>query len=136
METHLKYFSKLIDGKMSLCSRDIRLGDEITWTGAGTNAGETPFGYKMKHDTPLTFGKMHQNWIKVIGEISPEAVWVTEGMEFNENQVIKGYKGWSINGVPGWHSEKEFREFTTYLPGIQLINPICKIECPTCKTFH
>lgn len=65
-----------------LCSREIQVGDEITWIGTG-GSPQTPFGTKMKHDTPLTSGIMHENWIKVIGEISPEATWVKEGDEFD-----------------------------------------------------
>jgi hypothetical protein len=53
----------------------------------------------------------NHNWFKVIGEISSEATWVTEGMEFNESEVMEVYSR-EIGRV-------EYQ-----------------IKCPTCGRFH
>jgi hypothetical protein len=65
--------------KLFLCSRDVQVGDEVTCI----DPSSINFGKKAKH---FEFGDT-VNWVNVIGEISPEATWVTEGMEFDENEL-------------------------------------------------
>jgi len=48
--------------------------------------------------------------VKVIGEISPNAIWVTEGMEFDEDDIEI-------------HLSKDLKITIA-------------IKCPTCKQFH
>jgi hypothetical protein len=87
--------------KLFLCSRDIQVGDEVkilneSWEGI----------YKAGMDTEYMF--------KVIGEVSPEAVWVKEGMEFEEDAV---QQWWAPEDANTDHY-------------------VMKIQCPNCKTFH
>jgi hypothetical protein len=59
--------------KLSLCSRDIQVGDRIYYDGMyWDNASKS-----MIESAPF-------ETVKVIGEISPDATWVKEGDEFDE----------------------------------------------------
>lgn len=94
--------------KPFLCSRDIQVGDKYL----------TPPDFKERicEDNSYDFS----NCFKVIGEISPDAIWVKEGDEFEENQI------------EGSH---EINTPTRYLYNRDKI--LCyKIKCPTCGTFH
>lgn len=92
--------------KLFLCSRDIQVGDKV-------------YHDYMKHilggksevvdDEDLEFLKTHDAH-KVIGPISPQAVWVKEGDEFDEED---------------WDDSEDL-----------LGNSMIHIKCPTCKTFH
>lgn len=66
--------------KLFLCSRDIQVGDELTHIRTGLK-------------TKKQLGKsLSGEWIKVIGEISPDALaYVKEGDEFDENEIKYGY---------------------------------------------
>lgn len=102
-------------GKLFLCSRDIQVGDTVHYK----------YDHSLKwtvdkvFDTTFRSGSMESplNVVyKVIGEISPEAVWIKEGDEFDEEDIY--YNSLKIIRVKGYcHS------------------PI-KIKCPTCKKFH
>jgi hypothetical protein len=62
--------------KLFLCSRDIKVGDKYL----------TAPDYSKERtceDTSYSF----DNCLKIIGEISPEATWVKDGDEFDENEV-------------------------------------------------
>lgn len=69
-----------------------------------------------------------QAYIKVIGQISPNAIWVTEGMKFDKDELM-----WSIFDDYGldeidrcnFNELKEPSEFDKII-----------IRCPTCKIFH
>lgn len=61
--------------KLFLCSRDIQVGDEVT---------SYISGKKIKANL---FPHTHPHFVKVIGEISPDATWVKEGQEFSEEEV-------------------------------------------------
>ncbi|HVY01658.1 MAG TPA: hypothetical protein VHA12_02755, partial [Candidatus Nanoarchaeia archaeon] len=74
--------------KLYLCSRDIKEGDEMTWIGTENQEFMTKFGTKTKYEESVAFLDIHPNWVKVIGEISPESLsWVKEGMEFDEDEA-------------------------------------------------
>lgn len=67
---------------------------------------------------------------KKIGEISPDAIWVNEGMEFDDDELLKTiiYKYREPeNNIP-LHVEP--------LEGCIVNNTFIKIKCPTCKTYH
>ncbi len=97
-------------GKLFLCSRDIRVGDEL-WTG--------------RKETTLVFedganGRDEGNWchlsaaisghyFKVIGEISPEATWVVEGDEFKRDSL-------SAHGV-GVNWNDDYGKYTFTIKG-------------------
>src|SRR4051812_38335154 len=68
--------------KLFLCSRDIQVGDEVHH---GAIEGATQIV-----DDVEKFSKPHEitgQFFKIIGEISPDAIWVKDGDEFEENDV-------------------------------------------------
>lgn len=73
--------------KLFLCSRDTQVGDKVKWSEHNPDKPWlTQFGTET---TIMNLGGLepHPAWVKVIGEISPEATWVKEGDEFDENQL-------------------------------------------------
>lgn len=89
--------------KLFICSRDIQVGDDYF----NERLELKGHAYKIPVDVERCY--------KVIGEISPEAKWVTENMEIDEEDTkfISKFNGQST--PPTQHYE---------------------IKCPTCKTFH
>lgn len=98
--------------KLFLCSRDIKVGDELTYIGSDGSVVESklkyidhvgvvhylgdPDGVKYDH----TEWEMENGYwwndrmaYKVLGEVSPNAIWVKEWMEFDE----KDWRGPIIN---------------------------------------
>lgn len=73
--------------KFFLCSRDIQGGDEVSHCKSGEVAivgGLSDNDVILKdHHWPHS---NKEDWYKIIGEISPEAVWVEEAMQFDEQQ--------------------------------------------------
>lgn len=61
--------------KLFLCSRDIQVGDTVH--------------YPLNNYIPVQWlgGNLTGHEFKVIGEISPNAIWVKEGDEFDEDQI-------------------------------------------------
>lgn len=99
--------------KLFLCSRDIQDNEEFYFS-------PNPIYYSDKKQTMRKLERklLAENSVlpkfvyKVIGEISPEAVWVKEGDEFDiEDVIITQYKK---------HPE---------------LNTV-KVECPNCNHFH
>lgn len=118
--------------KLFLCSRDIQVGDKFTQKGIDMlhpTARFTCIGFTkdgdIKDDDNHAYAAA--TVYKVIGEVSPEAIWVKEGMEFEESEVkITHIDDESIiidrdsmSGDPVFGSKK-----------------IIKIKCSQCKTFH
>lgn len=68
--------------KLFLCSKDIQIGDKVQYpNGVVIDNLQIP-----QEDIDLL--KFLPNGpFKVIGEVSKDAVWVTEGMEFDENEI-------------------------------------------------
>lgn len=62
--------------KLFLCSRDVQVGDKC-WTTVGGCYDTFQEGYDKQY------------WFKVIGEISPDAIWVKEGDEFDEDEILQ-----------------------------------------------
>ncbi len=108
--------------RLFLCSRDIQVGDKITLDGiefVTYEEGEIDSSWQNHVD----------NGFKVIGEVSPEAVWVTEGMEFDDTQIQDCYESWdSILWVP---IKKEWYDSYT-----RKKRHIVKLKCSQCNTFH
>ena len=86
--------------KLSLCSRDIQVGDRVYYTPSNKSLNPPKEGFYTVNFTnpPLvsftdTRGVVDRDLcIKVIGEVSPEATWVKEGMEFDKEQIkVVGY---------------------------------------------
>jgi len=82
--------------KLFFCSRDTQVGDkDVHWDEATTDIVD-------KLDVKL--GK-EAGAFKVIGEISPEATWVKEGDEFNENEIQRYAK--LEHGIAPWIKDRE-----------------------------
>jgi hypothetical protein len=64
--------------KLFLCSRDIQVGDEVQ-----NGDGEL---CKIPNEADLRNAKEH-GFFKILGEISPEATWVKEGDDFDEEEI-------------------------------------------------
>lgn len=115
-------YSNLKKLKLFLCSRDIQIGDKDIHTGIMQDYGEEIVKeVKYQHQLDFMRGVSEANKteiFKVIGEPSPKAIWVEEGMEFDEDEAKKSYM---ITNDPS--------------------NPSCgnhwyRFKCPTCGTFH
>jgi len=135
---------------LSLCSRDIQIGDEVWEEGIDSPIGEEVL--KIAHDGiygnvaiyRLEDGSQTSdfctNLFKVIGEISKAARWVKEGDEFDEDQIQRDI-------LTKWYAgEDDYTEYCHYHPkGNEKFvcasdeeficeHPI-KIICPCCGDF-
>lgn len=142
-----KYFTKLIDNKMMLCTRDIKVGDTCKFLHP-TNPHPEHLDDNHKilnlhHSTYKPFEVRTDNgygpkegYFKVIGEISPEAKWIKEGDEFEEDQI-------RIDMI-----DRKFPAESHYdIEDLELINAVfiknrpdrfyisIAVECPCCETF-
>lgn len=120
--------------KLFLCSRDIQIGDVFR----STRTNPTKDLISLQLPEPVENGAFplycyytndgeYIQWVpynegyKIIGEISPEAIWVKEeGMDFDEDEIYKAM--WSPKFKTFGHS-----------PGMEVR---IKIKCPTCGSFH
>ena len=120
--------------KLFLCSRDIQVGDKVqknpsnwlisdfdSW-GRGDGLAEV---LEIIDDSTIDVrwegGRCYETpneVLKVIGEISPKAVWVTEGMEFDEDEILQKSKTvmieeriWLYNEEDGSSTELALEEF-------------------------
>lgn len=145
LETELKV------AKLFLCSRDIQIGDITYVTTYEDFLGKTDNKTVKIENSPshLPDGLMCysedgyyeylKDCIKVIGEISPDAVWVTEGMEFDEDELepVLFYSKHpdesiymdTISNLEEWKKLNPNNKKNRYTPMIE-------IKCPTCKQFH
>lgn len=112
--------------RLFLCSRDIQVGNRNIF-----HIPSSTFNVIIANESVLP-EKEDPNWIKIIGEISPNAKWVKEGDEFDETQL-----------------ELSLFDGQFWLKGYDLVNktnnqwynpPLyCKayvqIKCPCCETF-
>lgn len=75
--------------KLFLCSRDIKVGDKVFCFDVHLN---NPLHPPERYIDPWrirTEGDTCNACIKVIGEISPNAIWVKEGDEFEERDISR-----------------------------------------------
>jgi hypothetical protein len=122
--------------KLFLCSRDIQVGDEVH---IPYPSGEVRI--KPTEASIIAIGNVaaKNNGYKVVGEISPEATWVKEGDEFNEEEVKRvvcianpfGETSWydkPLDFIPelGVRNEHSYMYIATHI----------EIKCPTCRKFH
>lgn len=84
--------------KLFLCSRDIQVGDKVNNNNIiktiEQNKGSNPDEIKLLEDDLTHWFTFEQGGLstnkdtfKVIGEISPDAIWVKEGDEFDEDKL-------------------------------------------------
>lgn len=138
--------------ELFLCSRDIQVGDEflIDTPGLPMHLEKRicvdvvdPSKYNLDDNVLMYMINKtgahlkHGECFKVIGEVSPEATWVTE-MELEEDQVqftTKAYTALSGDEPEDFVvSETEWlkEEITKW----ETIDKRIRILCPNCKTFH
>lgn len=108
--------------KLFLCSRDIQIKDlkpraDIFYDDRGRTHEVTQSWI----DSRTIFPKQ---WLKIIGEISPEAIWVKEGDEFEEEEWRS-----AMENADGTYVDHE--KHTPFQEGY-----FAEIICPTCKKFH
>lgn len=132
--------------QLFLCSRDTQVGDEICVRYRDGNEikihgqliydGELPRGEWVKHISMVD--KRYD--FKVIGSISPQAIWVKEGDEFEDNDLEFVFKYIGDTG-------KDFEDivnpliFTAKQIGWghnfgSIISKVIRIKCSQCKSFH
>jgi hypothetical protein len=117
------YDKKVSPVKLFLCSRDIQVGDSACAKGTFHNIA----GFEWKEHHAKEYNNNADGYYyKVIGEISPEAVWVTEGMEFDEDDLV--FKRVDRENGGGWKYVEV--EDTAGFP------TIVEIKNPSCKHFH
>lgn len=78
--------------KLFLCSRDIKEGNKVYGTilnGDNIYINSNAPGYNFKEDRHYISldEAILMKAYNVVGEISPEAIWVKEGMQFDENEI-------------------------------------------------
>jgi hypothetical protein len=113
--------------KLFLCTRDIQVGDRVLHIPSNKEVD-------VKYESVLNSIKEKNqlsNYVKVIGKVSEDAIWVKEGMGFEEVQVA--WMEW----------DKRFPEDEPYYINIKEkprknknYKSYVVIECPTCKNFH
>lgn len=130
--------------KLFLCSRDIQEGDEMLVLNKNILWGEVGEYCKLLRKMGSKCEVLGSNGItylafcsieyainrgdvcKVIGEVSKDAIWVKEGMEFDESQVQ--YNTYDIltnaHEAQDW-TEAEYDHISYF-----------KFLCSQCKTFH
>jgi hypothetical protein len=113
--------------KLFLCSRDIQVGDKVTGENGTVGKVSQTFG----EDKVVSFncdweGDKPNNAFKVIGEISPNAKWVKEGDEFDEDQISPYECGSCIDCC----NDCQFRDENGSIGGVFMM-----IKCPCCETF-
>lgn len=116
--------------KQFLCSKDIQIGDKLKEC-LEDNVERTvdhfetvlPMGIYVFTDSE--FVHIAQAF-KVIGEVSPAAIWVKEGMEFEEDDIEQG-GGWILY----WN-----KHLTYWSKSKDIDHTFLKLKCPTCNTFH
>jgi hypothetical protein len=91
--TELEFAKKV---KLFLCSKDIRVGDKFTQVGVDMIHPTARFTCVEHDDYEQPICDEGRHWskntiYKVIGLISPEATWVKEGDEFDDNTAKRGF---------------------------------------------
>lgn len=116
--------------KLCLCSRDIQIGDKVIGSHKieGVYFGKSQSGdFIINWEDGNTVCGLHDpDAFKVIGKISPDAIWVTRGMEFDEDDVciMATDKHFDISNPIEVVKKEDIGEIWV------------EIKCPTCKTFH
>lgn len=117
--------------KLFLCSRDIQVVDKVFCLDVHYN---NPLHPPEKYIDPWRIrgeGDTCKACIKVIGEISPEAVWVKEGDEFDEDQVEFWIDDGEQMGPYNMNNNEDKKNWNSFDPEFQLI----KIKGP-CGHVH
>lgn len=130
-----QYFIKSLDisgkgvFKPYLCSRDIQVGDKVVAL-SGNN--------ELIHSIVTDTHKLIETY-KVIGEISPDAKWVKEGDEFDEDQVRRE----NLTSNPFGEADRYIKPLNDAPKNLGVRNEYgyithnsyIKVKCPCCETF-
>lgn len=140
--------------QLFLCSKDIKVGDKVQWIEPNLFWINYPHdiveeikstergSFSNGNDLLIRLGgteKVAGNWfymkefLKVIGPISPEAIWVKEGDEFTDKEVGHSMYDYEDKTFVSFEFISTMNDFSK-----SLINKeeFIYILCPTCKTFH
>lgn len=138
-----KYFVKLLNEKLFLCSRDIQVGDKVNNDRRNIIGAEITSFDSNKTTLMLKGGNLKYKFdtaanaecFKVIGEISPDATWVTEWMEFDEEDIdIIYYHPEKVSGVREKGYLLALKKFPDFYQGYM---PFARFRCPSSpKHFH
>lgn len=129
-----------------LCSRDIQIGDKVKWFD-NTNDPEDIVLDESKYAWWTDHGVDNKDrFFKVIGEISPGAVWIKEGDEFEEDaiRILESTLLWSQEKIDSCSSttynvtRSNYRRFISSLEGRfeDYKETFIKIKCPVCGNLH
>lgn len=141
-DENLRFWTKLSElkkVKFFLCSRDIQVGD-ITWDGFEVASLPNEEGcYRLvPHNGVIGMsGHWEKNPIKKIGEVSPDATWITEGMEFEEDDVKEWWWNYYFNKWASPYSAGD--QYTNYgdLERAGNARRYIRFRCPSSpKHFH
>ncbi len=91
--------------KLFLCSREVMIGDKVR----ANDRIDHEYVLTAKHLDKMEEFELEHLLFKVIGEISPDATWVKEGDEFDEDDIEQ------VSELYGWNKEyntdKDFQKF-------------------------
>ncbi len=110
--------------KLFLCSRDIQVGDKDYYYIDSTQNNKiekAPDYWDIINIKPepnghvaVIFNNNAFLWIeevfKVVGEISPEAIWVKEGDEFDKDEVEEWWEGSLKKGIDEWFDGQSLKD--------------------------
>lgn len=120
--------------KLFLCSRDIKVGDKVWTTDYNLlMEGIVESFYSEKEDmvvlNTLSPSVRKTTCFKKIGEVSPDAVWVKEGDEFDD------YKTSYINQKGTIIAKPENKELDNFIKNHPLTRVIVSVKGP-CGHYH
>jgi hypothetical protein len=121
--------------KLFLCSRDIQVGDKFRtdiFDGESTCTGVKDGFVYNGSSVRVSIG----NCFKVVGEVSPKAIWVKEGMEFDEEEIYRDVLIKDTFDNEYYHYHPKGNEPFNLGTTDKLIHDIIKIKCPTCGRNH
>lgn len=125
--------------KLFLCSRDIQVDDKIQYNHGNLGYKEGVVDKIEKETNSVYIHGFNYHYLsihnteclKVIGEISPDATWVKEGDEFDENEIENWSRAKAANGFAPFRPLK--RE--VWFVNAEARETIYKIKGP-CGHFH
>lgn len=131
-----------------LCSIDINIGDKVVqklntgrWpVDVGTVSKFNENGFPFIAEMPYEFKSINSksNVGKVIGEISPGALWVKDKDELCSDDIDEGFfyhlNKDNITNDRQWIRWNDDKSLLAYKENNMPL--VIRIKCPTCQTFH
>lgn len=105
--------------KLFICSKDIKFGDEFIVASSNTKVIFTD-----------SYREIQPDDYKIIGRVSPEAVWVKEGDTFSEDEIHMC----AMNTVHPHTCVRLKENWHIHYPHLFVL--CCKILNHSCKHFH